>query len=122
MPPAPAKKSIAMGRFGLGIQDSSQFSFYFFSVVGLALPDSDYAPSVATEFSCVSCVAFFVAFEFGVPEGDSRSRRGGPSAVLVPVPKASVHEYDYVMSWQHDVGLSGEILGVEPESVSHSVK
>lgn len=39
-------------------------------------------------------------------------------AVLMPVPKAAMHKDDSAAFRQHNVRLSGQILAVEPETIS----
>jgi hypothetical protein len=45
-----------------------------------------------------------------------------PLATVMAMPKTSMNENDGLPFGQHDVRLAGQILSMEPESITHPVK
>lgn len=88
----------------------------------LALPDGDYAPSLATERADAAFVALDVVGEFFAPVGGPGLGHGGASAALVAMPKAAVDEYDGFVFGQDDVRLAGQVAAVDAEAVAHAVQ
>jgi hypothetical protein len=74
------------------------------------------------QFREISPVSHTVSFEFGFPVRHVASRLGGSTASFMPMPKASVHEYDGPVFGQDDIWISWEVLVVKSEPVTATMK
>lgn len=88
----------------------------------LAFPNRDAMPAHLSQLLLHGFVALLVAAYFRNPIVLVRLRRLIILAVDVSVPKAAVHENADAVSAQHDVGLAGQPLVVEPIAVAETPK
>ena len=88
----------------------------------LAFPDDQDLPAHAAQPADMLPVVRHVPRKFVRPELPVALRGGGALAALVPVPEAAMHEHHRPVPRQHDVGLTGEVLHVEPEPVPRAVQ
>lgn len=88
----------------------------------LAFPNCDAMPAHLRQLLLHGFVALLVAAYFRNPIVLVRLRRLIILAVDVSVPKAAVHENADAVSAQHDVGLAGQPLVVEPIAVAETPK
>jgi hypothetical protein len=91
------------------------------AVPRLTLPDDEDIPSGLTQGGEFLAVPLHVALELPTPEvrvvlGDRQNATDS-----VPVPKAAMHENNLLMPGKYDVGLAGELLVVQTETVAATV-
>jgi hypothetical protein len=91
-------------------------------VLSLALPDHKDSPTGRFEHGGDRPIALHVAIEFQLPELCIRRRLGGESAIAMTMPKASVHENDYSMLRQYDVGSTRQGTIVDSKAKPCSVQ
>jgi hypothetical protein len=60
----------------------------------------------------VGAITLDVAVKFPLPKGSPSGRHRSAGAILVPMPKAPMHENNYLVFGEHQVGLAGQFLAV----------
>jgi len=86
--------------------------------LGFAFPDNFDAPPHISQSPLFLRKAANICFEFVAPEGDLRFWHGGFFAVAVSMPETPVHENNGFIFYQDDIGMSGQLCGVKPITVS----
>ena len=66
-------------------------------------------------------IPFTVTFYFPLPIGYVCLGSAGASGTVVAMPEAAVNEDDSLEARQHQVGLAGEILAMQTETVTHAM-
>lgn len=88
----------------------------------LAFPDNDCLPAHFPKLKVIALVPRNVLLELVRPEFLPCLGCGCPLAAFVPMPKATVHEHHGTVSWQDQVRLARQVLGVEAEPESITVE
>src|SRR5262249_51535603 len=96
--------------------------FKFRQTVGLALPDHDSPPTELLKSRGVLDVPLSVPFELRCPVQTVGLGHVAFTAILVSMPEASVHEYDYPPFRQHHIGFARKIFPVQPEPETHPMQ
>lgn len=91
------------------------------SVCDLALPYDKYIPSRLSQLPLGDVITFLVAMKFLVPERAAGLRAIGNLASVVCVPKASMHEDDFLSRWKYQIGHAGQVLAVNAVTVSEAM-
>jgi hypothetical protein len=67
-------------------------------------------------------IARFVSSDLGPPISLIAFCTGPADAAAMTMPIAAVHEYDFITGWENKIGLTRQILAVEPESEAKPVR
>lgn len=84
----------------------------------LALPDGQYPPPVAEKLLLNPPVPLYIIPEFLSPEIGASLGQRGESASFVVVPEAAMDENTGPETWQHNIRTPGEILAMQPKTIS----
>lgn len=87
-----------------------------------AFPDDDEIPSSLDDVPGISGITGDVGNELALPEFAVRRRHGGEAASGMTMPEAAMHHDCRPVFRQHDVRMTGEVLGVKSESEACSVQ
>lgn len=83
-----------------------------------AFPHHSHTPSFRLKGKNRRSVALSVRFQFGVPELTSSLWKSKEWAIKVPVPEASMHEYDRLPFGEYEVRLAGKPSRMKSEAES----
>ena len=87
-----------------------------------ALPHDSDSPTCFEELALRTVVPLDIALELGLPEVGPGGRRGCVTAPRMAVPETAMNKANGTVATQDNIGLSGEIPDMEPESESAPVK
>ena len=98
-----------------------QFVPYRFWIRRLAFPNNKGFPTHGEQALGVSLVPCAIPREFGLPVFGIalwNARKLAP----VAVPETSIHEYDLLPGAEDDIGSSGQILAMQPKSITNGMR
>ena len=88
----------------------------------LAFPKDHRVPAETRQPNPRQPIPFTIGLELGFPERPPSAGYRRESAPSMMVPEASVHEYRQSMPWEDDVGASGQVSSMQPETKAHSMQ
>ena len=91
-------------------------------VTQLTFPDHQYGPTRPAKTAARRSVAFSVARELLIPEGNTRSRHRPTPPTPMSMPVAPVNEDHLAPSGEHDVGRAGQIGPMKTISIAHAIQ
>lgn len=110
----------------LGHNDTAKYISHLLlkevGISGLAFPDDVRLPTEPQQFFLDFFIPQTVFPELRHPELSIRCRHGGSFATRVAMPETPMHKDTNAVSGKHDVGGAGQILTVQSEPVSRSMK
>jgi hypothetical protein len=78
-------------------------------------PKGQYTPSHSPELSSLAFIPSFILFYLCLPEYFVRARQGGPRAIVMAMPEATVHKQRYFLSRQNRVRRPRQVFSVALE-------
>jgi hypothetical protein len=94
----------------------------FRSVAHITLPRHQHIPTKLAQFFDASLIAVAVALKLWSPILGLRSWQLSSVGAVVTMPEAAVHEDHLTMARKHDVGITGQLLVVQPVAVAQRMQ
>lgn len=85
-----------------------------------ALPNRENTPTISFQLSHIGRVSNSIAPDLRLPILPIGFGNAVPARAIVPMPKASVNEYDFSSSGKDEIWFAGEADSVQSVSVSHT--